>query len=750
MVLAGAVLWNFLFVVPSLFLGLFTSFVQGFFSVFMVLSGVVVLLYLLFMRRDLVRVVVSLKQGFYEFGAFQGHHFFYLFLIGGFVVLLTMFTSIIQNVDAVIYYLPMAKAILQTGRIGYNPLYLSEVAMTYPPALPLMYSFIMHATGDIYLRFMPVVYFLLTNVVIFKLSSRLSGRNVGFIAVVAYSSMLATQMLVVLEGFSFDLGYVFYTTMAVYAVLRGFDVKGRFWFLIAGISCGLAAITKETGLLTLLIILSILLYHSRSKFRRGLFLVTSTLFFTGIQVFETLALKSSLATISTPFLHRFFLIAVLFVLFWYLSKLRSSDDSRVIRRKQLIPFLALSVVPCLFYLRNILSMGVLTPGFAPRLASAIVEADVPPVWSVLQPPDLSSPLAFPFIFHIDWHIILLTTPVGLVYAIPCFVGLFVVIRRFMQRGERDVQVLLIWFTSILMLWSYMSSLLSWPSYGFSFWPSFQYRRLYYFSPFLSIMIGYGFTVLSKKVNLGDYIQLHFITYNTLALVCIWLFRQSLESFILRWIFEATVADVVMFSSLFVLVLFVPVLLKKLKTSWKSDSSKRSGALQKILPFLFAVVLFANLLLPVYLLSVGMSWIDQEGWDPAFYNQLESSPSKLGRDPWLEVINYYHQNVQDDYVTIMFNSYVFVYFADKPVIDPYRSFSYEPLIPLLKIEDEETLIQKLEETRVRYFLLPKSTIPELYSTFEKFVDKFLLFRTVTQNSSFKEIEEFTFYNLYMLD
>jgi hypothetical protein len=206
----------------------------------------------------------------------------------------------------------------------------------------------------------------------------------------------------------------------------------------------------------------------------------------------------------------------------------------------------------------------------------------------------------------------------------------------------------------------------------------------------------------------------------------------------------------MFSSLFVLVLFVPVLLKKLKTSWKSDSSKRSGALQKILPFLFAVVLFANLLLPVYLLSVGMSWIDQEGWDPAFYNQLESSPSKLGRDPWLEVINYYHQNVQDDYVTIMFNSYVFVYFADKPVIDPYRSFSYEPLIPLLKIEDEETLIQKLEETRVRYFLLPKSTIPELYSTFEKFVDKFLLFRTVTQNSSFKEIEEFTFYNLYMLD
>jgi hypothetical protein len=659
-----------------------------------------------------------------------------------------MFTSIIQNVDAVIYYLPMAKAILQTGRIGYSPLYLSEVAMTYPPLLPLMYSFIINATGDIYLRFMPVVYFLLTNVVVFQLSSRLSGRNVGFIAVVAYSSLLATQMLVVLEGLSFDLGYVFYTTTAVYAVLKGFDGKRRFWFLIAGMSCGLAAITKETGLITLLIVLSLLLYHSRSKLRRGLFLVTSTLFFTGMQAFEILASKSSIATISTPFLHRFFLIAVLFALFWYLSKPRSSDDSRAITRKQLIAFLALSATPCLFYLRNVLSLGVLTPGFAPSLVSAIVEADVPPVWSTLQPPDLSSPLAFPFIFRIDWHLILLTTPVGLVFTIPCIVGLFVVVRRFMQRGEWDIQVLLIWFTSLLVLWSYLSSLLSWTSYSLSFWPSFQYRRLYYFAPFLSIMIGYGFTVLSKKINLGDYVRLHFITFNTLTLACIWLFRQSLESFILRWIFEATVVDVVLFSSLFVLVLFVPVLLKKLKTSWKSDSSNQG--LQKILPILSVVVLLANLSLPVYLVGVSMSWIGQEGWDPAFYNQLESSPPGLGREPWLEVIDYYRQNIQDNYVTLMFNSYIFAYFTDKPVIDPYRSFSYEPLIPLLKIENEETLIQKLIEMRIRYYLLPKPTTPEVHSTFEEFADKYHLFRIVTQNPAFKEVEEFTFYKLYLLD
>jgi hypothetical protein len=749
LVLAGAILWNFFFLVPSLLLGLFTSFVQGFFSVFMVLSVGVVLLYLLFMGRNLVQGKVSLKEVFPKFGAFQGFQIFYLILIGGFVVLLTMFTSIIQNVDAVIYYLPMAKAILQTGRIGYSPLYLSEVAMTYPPALPLMYSFIMHATGDIFLRFIPVIFFLLTNMVIFQLASRLSDRKVGFIAVVAYSSMLATQMLIVLEGLSLDLGYVFYTTMAVYSLLRGFDEGGRFWYLIAGMSCGLAAVTKETGLLTLLLVLSLLLFHSRFKLRRGIFLITSTLFFTGMQAFEIVASRSSsLTIISAPHLQRFFLVAVLSALLWYLSKRHHLDDSRAVTRSQLIPFLALSVIPCLFYLRNVLSLGVLTPGFAPSLASAIAEADVPQVWSVLKPPDLSSPLALPFIFHLDWHFILLTSPVGLIFLIPGVAGLLVVTRRFVRGGERDVPVFLMWFVSLLVMWSFLSSILAWHTYGFSFWPSFQYRRLYYFAPILSILVGWGFTSLSTRIGLEKHVRLHFLTYNALALACIWLFRQSLESFILRWIFEATVMDVILFSSLFVLVLFVPVFVKKLGTSWKRHSSKHGP--KKLLPLLPAVVLLANLLLPIYLISVGTSWIGREGWDPAFYNQLESSPPGLGREPWLEVIDYYHQNIREDYVTVMFNSYVFAYFTNKPTIDPYRSFSYEPLLPLLKIEDEETLIQKLLEMRVRYFLLPKPTAPELYSTFETFAERYLLFRMVTQNPAFTEVEEFTFYRLYLLD
>jgi len=99
---------------------------------------------------------------------------------------------------------------------------------------------------------------------------------------------------------------------------------------------------------------------------------------------------------------------------------------------------------------------------------------------------------------------------------------------------------------------------------------------------------------------------------------------------------------------------------------------------------------------------------------------------------------------------MFFSYIFAYFTDKPVIDPYRSFSYEPLIPLLKIGDEETLLQTLLEMKVRYFLIPKPTVPEIYELYGKFTEKYPLFRMVIQHPAFRQIKEFSLYYMYKLE
>lgn len=752
MLLTGGILWNFVFLVPSILFGLFTSLAPIYFTTFTVVSLGVLLTALFFIIRKILREPRSFKNllsKLFQCGCLQRFKAIYLVLLWGFIILLTVYSPLIQNIDALLYYLPVSKALLQTGGLTYNPLYLSKIAMTYPPALPLIYAFVMNLSGDVTIRFIPIIFFLLTNLVIYKISSHLFDQKTKLLPLVAYSSMLATQMLVVLEGLSLDLGFVFYMMMAMYTLLKAFKEKGRFWYLMAGMSCGMAALTKEIGILSVLLTFSLLILNSIWRHRRLLFFAISTLFFT---VLTTLDLVGSVTSRSQPSwivssLHQVFLITVIGLLLWFLSKPSLQVKSITVNNAQIIAFLAPAIIPCIFYLRNFLAYGVFTPGFAPSLTQAMAEIAVPQVWPSPQLPDLSSPLAVPYILHLEWYVVFVTAAVGLLYLIPELVGLFSLVQRFRILLEQNIQVVLIWFVTLLGLLSFLSSFFGWQSYELSFWPSYQYRRLYYFAPLLSLMIVEGISVLYYKFDLGRKIELAFITFNTFVLVYVWGFRQSFDNFMARWIFKGTLWDLLLFTSLFVLILLGPSILKGVIMSWKTRSSQSGPPI--FMRGALAMILIVNLALPVHFLSVSVSQINGVSWDPTYYNGIEAVPTALQREPWLEVIDYFNQQVNDDYVTVMFNSYVFVYFAERPVIDPYRNFCYEPLIPLLQLQDEQILLTQLFEQNIRYFLIPKPSSPEMYQVYQDFAEKYLLFKTVTEHDAFMKVQEFTFYDLYML-
>ena len=94
--------------------------------------------------------------------------------------------------------------------------------------------------------------------------------------------------------------------------------------MIAGLACGLAAMTKEMRNFTVLVAFAVLLLYSASKWGKALFLLSATLFFTSITIIELVGAVAvpSLMTSVTPHLHHLFLIAILFVLLWWLSKHR--------------------------------------------------------------------------------------------------------------------------------------------------------------------------------------------------------------------------------------------------------------------------------------------------------------------------------------------------------------------------------------------------------------------------------------------
>ena len=89
----------------------------------------------------------------------------------------------------------MAKAIVQTSGLTYNPFYLSQIAMTYPPTLPLMYAFQLFFTGDIHVRFIPLGYFVLTNLVIYKLANKLGRHRLGVMAMIVETYQQSESIL---------------------------------------------------------------------------------------------------------------------------------------------------------------------------------------------------------------------------------------------------------------------------------------------------------------------------------------------------------------------------------------------------------------------------------------------------------------------------------------------------------------------------------------------------------------------------
>ena len=185
----------------------------------------------------------------------------------------------------------MAKAIILTDGLTYNPYMLSKIGMSFPPLLPIIYAWVILFTNGLYLRFLPIIYFLLTNLVIFQLSSQVSEKN-GLISVAVFSSMLCIQMLVALCGLYLDLACIFYTTTSIYAVIRMQTEKshGLIWCIFLGISCALNTLTNEIG-----VVMAFLIF---SFYMLGLFHnVIGKLFFA--------------LTISAPFIFQFLIDAYL-------------------------------------------------------------------------------------------------------------------------------------------------------------------------------------------------------------------------------------------------------------------------------------------------------------------------------------------------------------------------------------------------------------------------------------------------------
>jgi hypothetical protein len=184
--------------------------------------------------------------------------------------------------------------------------------------------------------------------------------------------------------------------------------------------------------------------------------------------------------------------------------------------------------------------------------------------------------------------------------------------------------------------------------------------------------------------------------------------------------------------------------------------------------IYVFVLFSSYIYPVLL------YVNEHGWNPEYYNTLDLAAQiskkydvEVGLEDIValeggvpEIAKYFNEFVTDNYATIGFyNARLLGYWTDRPFIDLTWPYGYQSILSILQEDNSSRLIDKLYESNIRYFLIPKSKPAGQYQGwaalrigwdfYERLLNKTLLFQEINTNKYFLPIKEFDFYYLFRL-
>ena len=232
--LVGSIIWLYIIIVPSLILGLFTSYILLYFYI-VTAVGLAILACTLF---TLIFKIGRFKAVFHEIRGFIFKNYLFLICFSSLLVLisiLTIYHPLFLEFDSTSTYLSNAKSILETASLQINQNQLSPIMDLKSPAVSILYSWTILISNISVLRILPIIYFVLTGLVVFSLSKKLAGGYAPFIAVIVYASMY--PVLNVFARFSLypDIALTFYVSVAALFLSKGIDMTNPFGICSRGL-----------------------------------------------------------------------------------------------------------------------------------------------------------------------------------------------------------------------------------------------------------------------------------------------------------------------------------------------------------------------------------------------------------------------------------------------------------------------------------------------------------------------------------
>lgn len=716
--LLGFVIWIFVLTAPVIILSMLGLDFRVYYIFFVSISLFTVSFWLLVNSLRLRSMIKHVGQQILAIARELRYYHFLILLI--LILLLTIYHPTFIEWDATSDYLPSAKSLALTGNL-YNVYRLSNYSFLNGFPTQIIYSYAYYFNDLTFLRLLPFVFFIMTLISLYIFARETKILKNPLIAICVLCTFPITWKLLAENSLYLEIPFTFYTMASFLLCFRVYKKPTTINYVLLGISLFGLALSKELGVFMAAFFFATiiaLLFKRHSWFSKSLFIMIFTLPF-NVLFFIDIMSGNGLGLLAV--IREVIVVAFSFVIILFSRKTLSNEVQQVSQEPQQASFVSKFIVIVVFVFalalytaRNFLLLGSFTYTSGPaygnfaRFAPAL---NLGPVWNNI-------------VGMVSFYTLLTSSGFVSIFLVFFVIGLWTILKR--RNSPNNASSFL--FAAFVFL------LLVWSTILYSASSATDYRRLFYFAPFASIIIALGFERLFQKYEhrIADV----FVLFNSfLILVLVIVFYQFLDIWVLFWRLDTfvTVSFVSLFAGIVVVLPFLALLLGH-------DPFKMNRLLIRAKPAIIRLAIL-QLVLAIVLLSPILVYVNQNGYDPNVYYRMQG-PSDFAFGIF-DVVNYLNEQNNNYGVISLFGPFI-PFFTNRTCIELNGHEGYLTLKSLL---GQENYLNSLQSNRIKYVLIPSDGVPVNVEYLKnQYISDFPNFRNLLYEQS-ALIKKFQYYTLY---
>lgn len=738
-ILYGAVLWNFIFVSGGLFAGSF-NLLSLWFTIFTVISiwtiFITLAIIIMFKNRSRSLIEVSkMKKRRISLSILLG-----LLLLISFCTLEISFHSFFVEWDAILYYIPSALSMAASGGLNEMP-YRMLGYLTSPPAVPLIYAWLLSTSSMDALYYVPIMYFLLSLLSLYLIEKEIFNGFSGLIPMI-FSSIPAVMLTISSRALYLDIPFVTFMLTSLYSLLRMHKQHVPIHVFLFFTCLTLMSLTRDKfAFLLIPSIIAVFIYTLKQK-HSGIFIpLTFSLGYVVREIRNILLdppdwlyyIQRTTPAILTS-------ILILLLLKRLPQRYEGSRFCKIRNFKIVVALILLAISPAIFYyFRNIIMYGFLIPGLPVLKVPAAEIIYNASVFYYSAFGQIKSVFPLEILLNLStWQNLLETWWLLPPYYIPILLGLIGLLRTLLGRNGNSYPVgliILLFFLGCFNLW--LAILINSPDVS-----AFQPRRMYYFAPFVAILVAYGLNVGNKCLPSPD-----FQTRATIYVIS--LIPMFLNFFNIRNVNDVALlydkllhgprpdpTFFISFSNLIFLILFF--VYPYIQTfNVKIKFKIRKLTVERAFSSTFLILVLVCLLLYLGIINLQMT-INSYNGRFEYYGGWYYYP---------DVVNYFNKLLNDGTVLCFYCSDLIV-FSNRTVIDLANPVNSAPLLSAFSTLSKEKILHEMRNLKIKYFIKPTPNNRFSYH-YQKLLNYNITFRYVfEENPNFRPLREFKHGTLYV--